>query len=445
MSTDIAAKLTRAGMAIAEAQNKARLFERIGQALGTNDDGEILRYHVPGRIEVLGKHTDYAGGRSLLCAAEQGICIAARRRPDTIISVADVVHGETTRFHFSADLAIPSAGWEVYPKTVARRIARNFQGPLLGAAVAFGSDLPRAAGMSSSSALVVAMFTALAIVNQLDQRDAYRLAIQRPEDLAEYLGCIENGQTFRSLAGDRGVGTFGGSEDHTAILNARPRHLVQYSFCPVRLEGSVKLPDDCIFVIAISGVVADKTGSARDKYNRASRAAQAVLEAWQSEAGSRSQTLAAAISSLTNGPETIRAALLHARAADFDSPALLRRFEQFFLESETFVPQASAALARGDLKNFGDLVEGSQQAAEELLGNQVGETMSLVRNARMLGAYAASAFGAGFGGSVWALVERDHADAFANQWRDAYLAQYPEHTARSQFFATSAGPPLIHL
>lgn len=438
-------RLETAGMSAPESRRKAQLFKQAAQALATNRDGELYGWHVPGRIEVLGKHTDYAGGRSLLCAAERGICVAARRRRDAIVSVVDVVNGESTDFQLSADLALPSAGWTVYPKTVARRIARNFPGPLSGTAVAFASDLPRAAGMSSSSALVVAMFIAMAKVNRLEQHGAYRGSIQSPEDLAGYLGCIENGQTFRFLAGDYGVGTFGGSEDHTAMLCARAGHLVQYSFCPVRLEGSVKLPDDCTFIVAVSGVVADKIGSARHKYNRASCAAQGVLEAWLSETGHHSETLAAAVSSSTDAPDTIRAALKQAMVPDFDATTLLERFEQFLLESETIIPQASAALARRDLVRFGDLVQASQQAAEELLGNQVAETVTLVHGARALGAHAASAFGAGFGGSVWALVTRDHAATFADLWRADYLAKYPEHTVRSQFFATSAGPALLAL
>ena len=54
--------------------------------------------------------------------------------------------------------------------------------------------------------------------------------------------------------------------------------------------------------------------------------------------------------------------------------------------------------------------------AERLLGNQVPETISLASTARALGAAAASAFGAGFGGSVWALVPEADAHAFASDW-----------------------------
>ena len=53
--------------------------------------------------------------------------------------------------------------------------------------------------MSSSSALVVAMFAVLSAVNRLSEREEYAANIHRIEDLAGYLGCIENGQTYQSL------------------------------------------------------------------------------------------------------------------------------------------------------------------------------------------------------------------------------------------------------
>ena len=53
---------------------------------------------VPGRLEVLGKHTDYAGGRSLLCAVEQGISFAIRPRSDSQVRVVDATSKETVDF-----------------------------------------------------------------------------------------------------------------------------------------------------------------------------------------------------------------------------------------------------------------------------------------------------------------------------------------------------------
>lgn len=48
------------------------------------------------------------------------------------------------------------------------------------------------------------------------------MQIWAPNRRYEYLGCIENGQSFKTLVGDKGVGTFGGSEDHTAIMASEP-------------------------------------------------------------------------------------------------------------------------------------------------------------------------------------------------------------------------------
>ena len=66
--------------------------------------------------------------------------------------------------------------------------------------------------MSSSSALIVAVFVALAAANRLCEDGRLAEVCSKAEDLADYIGCIENGQTYRGLTGDRGVGTFGGAK-----------------------------------------------------------------------------------------------------------------------------------------------------------------------------------------------------------------------------------------
>src|SRR5207249_5011124 len=93
----------------------------------------------------------------------------------------------------------------------------------------------------------------------------------------------------------------------------------------------------------------------------------------------------------------------------------------------------------------GKLVDRSQHLAETLLGNQVEQTISLARKARELGAVAASAFGAGFGGSVWALIPSSAAAEFSARWGDEYHRSFPEHRARSAFFMTRAGSGVLHL
>jgi len=89
--------------------------------------------------------------------------------------------------------------------------------------------------------------------------------------------------------------------------------------------------------------------------------------------------------------------------------------------------------------SFGTLVDRSQRLAETGLGNQVRETIALVRSARGLGAAAASAFGAGFGGSVWALVASNEADEFLERWAIEYRREFPERTAGATFFTTRPG------
>jgi galactokinase len=103
------------------------------------------------------------------------------------------------------------------------------------------------------------------------------------------------------------------------------------------------------------------------------------------------------------------------------------------------------ALAQDDMASLGALVDLSQECAERLLGNQIPETIELARSARRLGAVAASAFGAGFGGSVWALIPEDRAEPFQADWARAYRRAFPDAAPRAEFFVTRAGPPATRI
>ncbi len=413
-----------------------RLLSAVRDALASSGVGrESCAYFVPGRIEVLGKHTDYAGGRSLVCTVEQGFVLAASPRNDPVVRVMNVATGERVALALDADLPQPSEAWVRYPAAVLRRVARNFPLARVGADLAFLSDLPLASGMSSSSAFMVAVFLAVAGVNRLEEDDSYRRAIRSTEDLAEYLATVENGRSFGALTGDGGVGTFGGSEDHTAMLCCRAGELSQYSFCPVRHERQVPCPPDLAFVVAVSGVKAEKTGGAKDAYNRASLAVRAILDAWRAVSGREEASLADGLA--LGGVAGVRQAIERASVDGFTTSALLDRFEQFVQESFEIVPAAADALGRGDVGRFGELVDTSQELSERRLGNQVPETIALARSARELGAVAASAFGAGFGGSVWALVPGEDVPAFTRRWEAAYRAAFP--LVSPAFLATRPG------
>jgi galactokinase len=440
-------RLALAGISEPEIARKTRLFAQVSAVLGRR---QTLRLWVPGRIEFLGKHTDYAGGRSLVCAVERGFAVVAAPRDDRLVRLTDAASGEHASMELSGSLPPAPGAWSNYGITVARRIARNFPGPLRGADIAFASDLPPAAGLSSSAALVVGTFLAIADLNALGAHEEYRRAIADANDLAGYLGAVENGAPFKSLEGDHGVGTFSGSQDQTAILCSRAGSLVQYSFAPVRFEREVPLPPDHVFVIGASGVVAEKTRAALDLYNYQARRVHAIVGRWRAATGRSDATLGEALASSDDAVDRLREiirdpAVRRAAGDGFDATDLLTRLDQFWIETREIIPSAGDALERGDLASLGELVDRSQRGAELLLGNQVPETFHLARSARVLGAAAASAFGAGFGGSVWALVRRGEAGRFAECWEQSYAESFPGPATRATFFVSTAGPAAMRL
>ena len=396
---------------------------------------------VPGRIEFLGKHTDYAGGRSLTCATEQGLCLVARPLEQRVLRLLLAATGERAELALAADVALPAGEWTAYPASVVRRLVRDF-GPLRrGAELAIAGDLPRDAGLSSSSALVIGVALALAGMNRLEERPAWRAALPDRESLAGYLGAVESGKAFGGFAADFGVGTLGGTQDHTAILCARPGALVQYRFVPVHFERAVPFPPEAVLAIGVSGVAAPKQREALAGYNARALAAERLLAIWQRETGGTEATLFAALASEPGARERLRALL----RGDPDEAALAARLEQFAVECSELVPGAGEALRRGDWSGLGTLADRSQAGAERGLGNQVPETVHLQRSARRLGALAASAFGAGFGGSVWAMLPRAAGTDFLARWEADYRGAFPARRAAARFFTTVPAPAAAEL
>ena len=435
-------RLIECGLNGPPAAATARQFARAAGVLlddGLAGDTAVIALYVPGRIEVLGKHTDYCGGHSLVAAAERGICFAAVPREDAVIRALAPDLQDACEFALSGDI-VPAVGhWSNYPMTVARRIARNFPGALRGASIAYCGDLPPDAGMSSSSAVLTGMFLLISRLNDLPSRGEYRDNIRGRESLAAYLGTIENGSSFGALSGSHGVGTFGGSEDHTAILNAVAGALSRYSYCPVEFHENLPLGDEYTFSIACSGVVAPKTGTAREKYNRMSRRASVILELWRRNTGRDDANLAAAVASEPDARGRF-AGILTAGSDDLSAEELTTRLDHFLAENYEIIPAACEALRCGNMEEFGHHVARSQELADTLLGSQVPQTVFLARAARELGARAASSFGAGFGGAVWALVRRDGAEAFADQWAQRYAEAFPTESKAASFFSTKPGP-----
>jgi galactokinase len=238
---------------------------------------------------------------------------------------------------------------------------------------------------------------------------------------------VENGRGFGHTAADFGVGTQGGSQDHLAILCCRAGQVTQARFLPSQVEREVAWPADWSLVVAASGVHAAKSAGTREHYNTLSRQAETLL------------TLARATSLLdvlTTDPAAT-AQLEGALGRRRDATALGSRLAQFREECLELIPGAVAAIAAGDAVTLGDRITRSATLGAMALGNQVPETLYLAESAPALGAVAASPFGAGFGGSVYALVPSAEGGRFATHWAAGYRERFPAAARHAEFFVTT--------
>jgi len=398
-------------------------FSALVEALPTGDHrGGHLQF-VPGRIEVVGKHTDYAGGVSLTCASSRGIAAVVSHHDGQSLIIEDLARSLSIELPFNNPAPIEGASWSIYPSTVLNRMIRHFGKPESGVRIVMESDLPSASGMSSSSALVITVLLALLKAGEMS---AARAALTSRTELAAFAGAIESGADFRDFAGDAGVGTRGGSEDHTAIFMSQPGELGLNIYAPIEALQTVHFPEDHTFVIGGSGVKAKKTGHARERYNLASFRASEVAMAWSEDADEDCKTMGEMMLSPSFDRETLRHCI-----RDED---LWNRYQQFEMECDLVIPRAIQALVARDWSTFSSVTDRSQKMAEEWLGNQTPETSDLARLAKELGARGANGFGAGFGGAVWALVPNESASAFQAEWKEAYLKLHPSRARHAVFF-----------
>jgi galactokinase len=402
----------------------------------------MRHYVVPGRVELVGKHVDYAGGRSLTCAVDLAISAEVARIDEPVLRVRDTSRRGQVEVPLlpGVERTHGSARWSSYAVAVARRFARDFPAARAGADVRLTSTLARSAGLSSSSALVVALATALADVNEMEQRDEWNAAIPDLVARAEYFGAMETGAPYGPFAGDDGVGVRGGAQDHVAIVCAAAESVGQFSYLPARLERRVKWPEEFAIAIGVSGVKATKTGNARARYNRVADSTRSLVSAWNAATRRSDVTLADALASAPDAAPRLDA-LAEQGTPDFPASYLAPRLAQFREETETIVPGVGDALRDRDFGALGALVDRSMEMAVTGLGNQVPETIALARIARERGAVAASAFGAGFGGAVWAMVSANGAADFVEEWRTRYVEAFPARAEESQWILTRPGGP----
>ena len=407
---------------------------------------EEVAWRVPGRVEVLGKHTDYAGGPALVGAVDRAITAHARRArgPQSSLT-ATTDGGDPITLRAGVDPALEPGHWGHYLQAVLDRLTLNF-GAGAAAHVSVSSDLPPASGMSSSSALVCATALALASLNGWDRDPRWIEAMPDRLPLAGYLAAVEGGRSWRDLPGTSGVGTHGGSEDHTGMLCGAQDRLLLAGFDPMRIDQSLPFPSQWALVIGVSGVLAHKTGAALEDYNRGPSTVQSVLARWNRATGRADASLAGAVRHLVGdatGEQMAKDPALRDLLGLCEPGYERERIEQFLIESLVLVPAGARLIAAAD-PGIGEVLERSQALADRGLRNQVPQTRLMASLARGMGAIGASSFGAGWGGSVYALVPADDAKDFASRWLQAYRDREQE-AERAATIVTRPGPGACRL
>ncbi len=385
------------------------------------------RYRVPGRIELAGKHTDYAGGPSLTCATPFHMHAKAHAIEEPLIRVHDQRSRTTVELPLAPDAAPTGHRWTVYVAAVARRIARDFPAARTGVEITLGSSIPTSMGMSSSSALVIALAWPVFDANALWETPEWQGVAPDELAFAQYCAAMESGAAWGPFAGDTGVGTRGGAQDHIAICASRKDTVGVYSYLPGRVQRRVKWPRDWRIVVATSGVRATKTGNAMHAYNRVADSVRALVAAWNAETARADGTLADVLRSTPDAFDHLLALADRVATEGASAEYLRERVQQYREETTVIVPALAEAIARADAPGAAALMRRSQELAERALQNQVPETIWLAAKAAEHGAVAATAFGAGFGGAVWALVTADDAESMAASWMKAFAAAHGHH------------------
>ncbi len=354
-----------------------RLIADFGERFGPPGPSHLVR--TPGRVNLIGDHIDYVGLSVLPVALQRHVAHAYRERPNRGVAIASTDARYPPRtFEIGPEIEPYADGdWGNYVKAAAQGLARRF-GTLDGFDGLVHSDIPAAAGLSSSSALVVA--AALAILHTND------IWIERME-LAELLAEAEHY-----------VGTRGGGMDQAICLAARHGSASRIDFGPLRLTAHPITPD-WRFIVAFSLVRAEKSGVIRKTYNARTRECRKALErvADALDARDRVDSYPALIS------ETSIDELLDV-AEDALNPTLLKRIRHVLGEARR-VQLAEKALIGHDLKSFGTLMSESHASLRDDFEVSCPELDELVDIAEGAGAAGARLTGAGMGGCVVALCD----------------------------------------
>lgn len=359
-------------------------------------DSELL-VRAPGRVNLIGEHTDYSHLPVLPAAIDRALYLAASRLPGGLIegySLSQAARFESLR---SAP-RVRGHDWGRYAAGVLEELLPY--GGSQGIRVLIGGDLPATGGLSSSSALSVGFAFACARL--------WDITIDRAS-LADLAARAE-----------RRVGVETGGMDQLVIALGTAGHALRIDFEPVACR-SVALPPELQVVVASSGEAAPKGGRVRDAYNErviGTRLAAALLaDQLGLEAGSppRLRDIAAdpvADLLVDDLPEAITARevahgvgarleeLVSLTATTYDPRARVpvRRYARHVLAEARRVDDMEAALTAGDLAAAGNLLDRSHDSLRQDFNCSTHALDALCKAMRKAGALGARLTGAGFGG-----------------------------------------------
>jgi galactokinase len=347
--------------------------------------GPEIITRAPGRVNIIGEHTDYNHGFVLPMAIERSTVIAARRRQDQVLNAVAVNLNRTAQVSLERRTRNEAEPWIDYLVGVADELAKLSK-PLSGADLVILGDVPVGCGLSSSAALEMAalcMFEALSGF-RMDGPEAARLG-QRVEN--QFLG-LSTGimDQFISRCGKAGHGLF---------LDCRT---FEYELIPIAFP-------EAVFVIANTCC---SRGLTKSKYNeRVSECGEAVRVMSERLGGSGTHLRDYTLENL----DTCRA----------DLPEVAYRRARHVITENARTLAACEAMRAGNVERLGTLMNASDESLRTDYEVTSPELDVLAAAARQLpGCHGARMTGAGFGGCTINLVARDAASQFGMDLLAAY-------------------------
>jgi galactokinase len=404
-------------MPVSDNTDLARLRQAFRTHFGAPAATALVR--APGRVNLIGEHIDYNGLSVLPMALQRHVALLLRPRADGTVRIVSLDPLFEPREFVVANTIphYPLGDWGNYVKAPVQALAREYAAAA-GFDAVLGSSVPVAGGLSSSSALVIAVALALLHANGLTES---------PIALAE-----------RMAAAERYVGLQGGGMDQAICLGARPGTASRVDFHPLRLTP-LPVPPGWRIVVASSLTRAEKSGGAKERYNRRTQECREALERVRVHLGYDPESRDAAPGYRELLAAHQPAELLEAGAAVLTDP-VLRRYRHVVTEADR-VARCEAALLAGDLATFGRLLSAGHASLRDDYEVSSPELDELTRIAEAAGAAGARLTGAGMGGCILAAADQDSvAGVLAALTRDFYRGRtYTEPLDQHLFVAEPAG------